>query len=256
MTLSLGWLPATAYVYILVFARVGTILMLIPALGEMTIPATMRLAFALIFSLVLLPLVQPDLPVLPDEPLQVLVYLLHELAVGLIFGAITRLIVLATGVAGSIIAFQTGLSGAQGADPINGGTQGALIGAFLSLLGVTLIFATDLHHVALLAIRDSYVIMPPSAPLMFGDAAQMAIQSAASAFIVGVQMAAPFIVLGLVFYLGMGLLARMMPQLQVFFVVMPGSIWVGLVLFALLLAMMMGWYLTHFENELAQFRGA
>jgi flagellar biosynthesis protein FliR len=48
----------------------------------------------------------------------------------------------------------------------------------------------------------------------------------------------------------------MMPQLQVFFVVMPATIWVGLILVALLLTMMMGWYLTHFENELAQFRGA
>jgi len=91
---------------------------------------------------------------------------------------------------------------------------------------------------------------------MFGDAAQMAVQSVASAFLIGVQMSAPFIVLGLVFYLGMGLLGRMMPQLQVFFVVMPATIWVGLILFALLLMMMMGWYLTHFETELAQFRGA
>jgi flagellar biosynthetic protein FliR len=74
--------------------------------------------------------------------------------------------------------------------------------------------------------------------------------------VIGVQMSAPFIVLGLVFYLGMGLLARMMPQLQVFFVVMPATIWVGLILVGLLLTMMMGWYLTHFENELAQFRGA
>ena len=68
-------------------------------------------------------------------------------------------------------------------------------------------------------------------------------------------MSAPFIVLGLVFYLGMRLLARMMPQLQVFFVIMPASIWVGLILVAILLAMMMGWYLTHFQNELQMFRG-
>jgi flagellar biosynthetic protein FliR len=77
---------------------------------------------------------------------------------------------------------------------------------------VTLIFATDLHHVALLAIKDSYLIFSPSDPLMLGDAAEMAIQSAASAFVIGVQMSAPFIVLGLVFYLGMGILGRMMPQ--------------------------------------------
>lgn len=253
--ISLNWLPATAYFYVLIFARVGSILMLMPALGEMTIPTRMRLSFALVFSLVLYPLVQPQLPALPSDVLQTIVYLLHEVAVGLILGAITRMVTMAAAVAGSVIAFQTGLSGAQGADPINGGMQGALIGAFLSMLGVTLIFATDLHHVALMAIRDSYMIFSPKDPLMFGDAAQMAIQSAASAFVIGIQMSAPFIVLGLVFYLGMGLLARMMPQLQVFFVVMPASIWVGLILVALLLAMMMGWYLTHFQNELAMFRG-
>jgi flagellar biosynthetic protein FliR len=254
MTVSLNWLPETAYFYVLIFARVGSILMLLPSLGEMTIPARLRLSFALIFSLVLYPLVSPSLPPLPGEMLQALVYLLHELAIGLILGAITRLITMAAAVAGSVIAFQTGLSGAQGADPINGGQQGALIGAFLSLLGATLIFATDLHHVALLAIRDSYTIFSPKEPLMFGDAAQMAIQSAAAAFVIGVQMAAPFIVLGLVFYLGMGLLARMMPQLQVFFVAMPATIWVGLILVGLLLTMMMGWYVTHFGNELAQLR--
>jgi flagellar biosynthetic protein FliR len=254
--ISVGWLPETAYFFVLIFSRVGSILMLMPALGEMTIPARMRLGFALVFSLVLYPLVQPSLPPLPPDVLQALVYLMHELAIGLILGAITRLITLAASVAGSVIAFQAGLSGAQGADPINGGIQGALLGAFLSMLGVTLIFATDLHHVALLAIRDSYQVFPPREPLMFADAAELALKSAASAFVIGVQMSAPFIVLGLVFYLGMGLLGRMMPQLQVFFVVMPATIWVGLVLLALLLMMMMGWYLTHFENELAVFRGS
>jgi flagellar biosynthetic protein FliR len=254
--ISLNWLPETAFLYILIFARVGSILMLIPALGEQVIPARMRLGFALVFSAVLYPIVVPTLPPLSGDVLQVIVYLLHEIAIGLILGAITRLITLAASVAGSVIAFQAGLSGALGADPANGGVQGVLIGSFLSMLGVALIFATDLHHVALMAIRDSYMIFSPTQEIMWGDAAQMAIQSTASAFVIGVQMSAPFMVLGLVFYLGMGLLGRMMPQLQVFFVAMPATIWVGLALMALLLTMMMGWYLTHFENELATIRGS
>jgi flagellar biosynthetic protein FliR len=254
--ISLNWLPETAYLYVLIFARVGSILMLMPALGEQVIPARMRLAFALIFAAVLYPLVSPTLPALTGDVLQILVYLLHEIAIGLIIGAITRLVTLAAAVAGSTIAFQIGLSGALGADPSNNGAQGVIIGSFLSMLGTALIFATDLHHVALMAIRDSYMIFSPSEPLMLGDVAQTAIQATASAFVIGVQMSAPFLVLGLVFYLGMGLLGRMMPQLQVFFVAMPATIWVGLGLLALLLTMMMGWYLTHYENELAMFRGA
>lgn len=254
--ISLNWLPEVAYFYILIFARVGSILMLIPALGEQTIPARMRLSFALVFSAVLYPLVVPTLPALTGDVMQVVVYLLHEIAIGLILGAITRLVTLAAAVAGATIAYQVGLSGALGADPANGGIQGVIIGTFLSMLGVALIFATDLHHVALFAIRDSYMIFSPSEPIMWGDAAQMAIKATAAAFVIGIQMSAPFLVLGLVFYLGMGLLGRMMPQLQVFFVAMPATIWVGMALVALLLTMMMGWYLTHFENELATLRGS
>ena len=254
--ISLNWLPETAYLYLLIFARVGTILMLMPALGEQMIPARMRLSFALLFTLVLFPLLSPSLPRLPGDMLEVIILLLHELLVGFVFGVIMRLLVSSTQVAGSVIAFQLGLSVAQSADPTNGGIQGAIIGSFLSFLGIALIFATDLHHVALAAVYDSYMIFSPTDPLMFGDAAEMVVQTVAGAFVVGVQMSAPFIVFGLVFYLGMGILARMMPQLQVFFVAMPATIGVGLILLALLLSMMMGWYLMHFEEGLATLRGA
>jgi flagellar biosynthetic protein FliR len=186
----------------------------------------------------------------------VVALVVHELVVGLILGGIMRLITMAAAIAGSVIAFQAGLSVAQTADPTQGGVQGAVIGNFLGMLGVALIFATNLHHVALYAIRDSYEIFSPTDPLMFGDAAEMALNSAAGAFIVGVQMSAPFIVLGLVFYLGMGILGRMMPQLQVFFVAMPVTIIAGMVLLALLLTMMMGWYLTHYDAQLALLRGS
>lgn len=253
---SLNWLPEAGYMYILIFARVGTMLMLIPALGEQIIPARLRLSFALAFSLVLYPMLISSLPPLPDDLLQLVLLLGHELAVGLILGAMARITVMGTQVAGSIIAFQTGLSVAQAADPSNGGIQGAIIGSFLSFLGITLIFATDLHHVALAAIHDSYMIFSPTSELMFGDVAQMAIEVVSGAFVIGVQMAAPFIVFGLVFYLGIGILSRLMPQLQVFFIAMPATISVGLILLAVLLTMMMGLYLMHFEDSLATLRGA
>lgn len=253
--ISLNWLPETAYFYILIFARVGSILMLIPALGEQVIPARIRLSFALLIAGVLYPVVSPTLPPLGGDMLQVLLYVLHEVAIGLIIGAITRLVTLAASIAGSTIAFQIGLSGALGADPSNGGIQGVILASFLAMLGTALIFATNLHHVSLMAIRDSYMIFSARDPIIFGDAAQLAIEAVSAAFVIGVQMAAPFLVLGLVFYLGMGLLGRMMPQLQVFFVIMPATIWVGLALFAILLAMMMGWYLTHYEGQLAMWRG-
>ena len=181
--------------------------------------------------------------------------LFHELAVGLIIGAIVRITVMATQVAGTIVAFQAGLSGALAADPTQMGQQGAVFSSFLSFLGITLIFATDLHHMALAAIYDSYMVLSPTDPLMFEDAMQLAVRTVSGAFMVGVQMSAPFIVFGLVFNLGAGILARLMPQLQVYFILMPANIIVGLLLFAILLVMMMGWYITAFENHLAMWRG-
>jgi flagellar biosynthetic protein FliR len=253
--ISLNWLPETAYFYLLIFARVGAMLMLIPALGETAIPARMRLGFALAMSAVLYPLISSQLPALPTNLPEIVVVVLHEVAVGLILGAIARLAVSGTQAAGAVIASSSGLSVAQAADPTNGGMQGALIGAFLSFLGIALIFATDLHHVALSAIHDSYMIFTPKEPLMFGDAAQTVVDTVAGAFVIGVQMSAPFIVFGLVFNLGMGILSRLMPQLQVFFIAMPATVGVGLILMALLLTMMMGLYLMHFEGVLAMLRG-
>ena len=255
MTIALDWLPGVAFAYILLFARIGSILMLMPALGEDMIPARMRLSFALAFSLVVYPLLAPELPPMPVDLMGILGLVFHELAIGLILGAIARITVMATQVAGAIVAFQSGLSVAMTADPTQGGIQGAVFGSFLSFLGMVLIFATDLHHMALAATYDSYMVFPLDAPLMFDDAAQLAIRTVASAFAIGVQMSAPFIVFGLVFNLGAGILARLMPALQVFFVLMPANIMVGLVLLALLLTMMMGWYLTGFENHLAMWRG-
>lgn len=255
MTIGLDWLPNTAFLYLLLFARIGAILMLMPALGEDLIPVRMRLSFALAFTLVVFPLLAPSLPAMPSEIMAIVGLLFHELAIGLMLGAIVRILLMATQVAGAIIAFQTGLSIAMTADPTQAGVQGAIFGSFLSLLAVTLIFATDLHHLALAATYDSYAVFPLDMPLMFDDAAQLAIRTVTQAFNLGIQMSAPFIVFGLVFNLGAGILARLMPAMQVFFVLMPANVMVGLVLFALLLSMMMGWYLMAFEEHLTMWRG-
>jgi len=253
--ISLNWLPETAYTYLVIFSRIGAMMMLIPGLGESSIPPRMRLGFALAMAGVIYPLASSAIPAPSADLLGVVVVVLHEIAVGLILGAIARLAVSGTQTAGAVIASAAGLSVVQAADPTNGGQQGALIGAFLSMLGITMIFATDLHHVALSAVYDSYMIFTPKEPLMFGDAGQTVLDTVAGAFVVGVQMSAPFIVFGLVFNLGMGILSRLMPQLQVYFIAMPATVGVGLVLMALLLAMMMGLYLMHYEGVLAMLRG-
>lgn len=255
MQLTVTWLPQTALVFMLIFARLGTMLMLMPGFGASGIPVRVRLSFALLFTLVMYPLIAEAYPAFPLNTYGALVMLGHELAVGFILGGVARLVMSAAQVAGATIAYQSGLAFAQSADPSAGGVQGAMIGNFIAVLGIALIFATDLHHLVLAGVYGSYELFTPTSELMLADAGQMALDTVAGSFRVGVQMAAPFIVFGLVFYLGLGILARLMPQIQVFFIAMPANISLGLLLLALLLVMMMGWYLGHIEDHLSRLAG-
>lgn len=250
--MTIAILPDIAFAYMLIFARVGTLVMLMPALGEMTIPARMRLVFALSLSLVLYPLVADAYPPIPPALPGVLALFGGELLVGFVIGLSARMISAALQVAGSTIAFQMGLGFAQGVDPTQG-IQGALFASFLSVLGITLIFATDLHHLFIAAIHDSYRLFTPGSLLPFGDAAHLAVTIFAQTFRVGVQVAAPFIAFGLVFYLGLGILSRLMPQIQIFFVALPANIMLGFIMLLVLLGATMAWFLDHVAGSIAPF---
>jgi flagellar biosynthetic protein FliR len=243
-------LPDTVAHFLLLFARIGALAMLLPALGERQVSTRIRLSFALTLTLVFYPLLSPALP---DDPLAnlpgLVVLLVGEILIGVAFGLLTRVLISATQVAGASIATNIGLGFAQTVDPV-AGQQGVVIGSFLGVVGITLIFVTDLHHVALAGIAGSYEMFPPGEPVPLDDLKDAAVMVVADAFRIGVQLSAPFLVFALVFNLGLGVLAKLMPQLQVFFIAMPVSIGVGLLLFALLVTTMMGWYLGHVETGL------
>jgi flagellar biosynthesis protein FliR len=154
-------------------------------------------------------------------------------------------------VAGSVVAYQLGLGFATAVDPTQG-QQGVMVGNFLSIVGITLIFVTDLHHLVIAALNDSYRLFRPGEVPLLGDIAALLSQTVAAAFRVGVQLAAPFLVFGLLFNLGLGVLSRLMPQMQVFFVGLPLSILLGLLILLLVIGAMMGTFLSHVEGVLHQ----
>ena len=154
---------------------------------------------------------------------------------------------------GAVVAQQLGLGFVTSIDPTLG-QQGVIIGNFLAMLGVVLIFATDTHHLIIAALDDSYTLFAPGDVPAMGDVAALASRTAASSFRIGVQLAAPFLVFGILFNLGLGVLSRLMPQMQVFFVGVPLSILIGfLILIVVLGAMMMGFldYLQGILHEIA-----
>lgn len=239
-------LPLDVFAVFLVFVRIAAALMLLPGIGEAYVSVQIRLAAAAVLTVAISPLVIGTLPILPATPLELLMLILGELVVGVLIGAAARLMMSALHVAGTVIAFQSSLGFALFIDPTQG-TQGALIAAFLSLLGLVLIFATGLHMMMIRALADSYVLFTPGQMPPVGDFAALAVRYVSSSFRIGIQIAAPFIVFGLVFYIGLGILARLLPQIQIFFIAIPLQIFLSLTIFGLVLAPMMIWFLDHFE---------
>jgi flagellar biosynthetic protein FliR len=212
----------------LAFARIGALVMLMPGLGEAAVPARVRLGFALLLSIMLAPNAAPQ----PDDVWAASGQVISEIAVGLTLGGVARILMTGLATAGQIFGLETGLAFAQINDPT--ATQaGQIISVFLGLMGVTLVFATNLHHLFIGGIRDSYEVFAPGKAPIMGDAAELALRAFSDAFRIGVQIAAPVIVAGLVFRLGLGVLARLTPQIQVFFVALPLNIMGGFLILAL-----------------------
>jgi flagellar biosynthetic protein FliR len=249
MRVDISLLPALAATFMLVFARVGAMVMLLPGFGESNIPVRVKLSIALLLTLIILPLHRAAYNVDMTSMTPLLVLMLHEIVIGIVLGATARVTLSALAVAGSVIAQQLGLGFVTAVDPTQG-QQGLLIGNFLSILGMTLLFATDTHHLVIAALNESYRIFSPGEMLPTGDVAALATRAFAAAFKIGMQLSAPFLVFGLVFNIGLGVLARLMPQMQVYFVGVPLSIMVGFLILALVLTAMMGTYLNYLVGVL------
>jgi flagellar biosynthetic protein FliR len=249
MSIDVSFLPAYAAAFMLVFARIGTMVMLLPGLGELTVSPRVRLTVALVLAAVMMPLHREAYQIDLRAFGPVLLTLGQELLTGAVLGLVARLTISALQVAGSVVANQVGLGFVTAVDPTQG-QQGMLVGNFLSVLGVTLIFATDLHHLLIAALNDSYALFRPGEMPVVGDVAGVITGTVASAFRIGVQLAAPFLVFGLLFNLGLGVLSRLMPQMQVYFVGMPLSIMAGFLILLLVLGAMMTAFLGHVEGVL------
>jgi flagellar biosynthetic protein FliR len=247
-------LPVEIYTAGLVFARVAAIVMLIPGVGEAAVPPRIRLAFALLLSLVLLPIAAPTVAAIPPLASGLAGAVIREVLIGLMIGGLLRLFLSSLSVAGEAVSLQTTLSFAQTASPL-GGTANTSLGAFLGLLGVTLIFATDLHHLFVGAIARSYTLFPPSRGVPLGDTSDLAVRTVGQAFALGVQLAAPVIVFSLVINIATGLVGRMLPQFQIFFVSTPITVLVGLSVFALSLGLIGLIWIERYEAYLQRFVG-
>jgi flagellar biosynthetic protein FliR len=247
-------LPEQAFTLLLVFVRIGTALMLLPGFGESYISPRIRLLVALTLSVVVQPALPAVFPALPESAMALFLLIFGETFIGLFIGSVARLLMAALSIGGMMIATVTGLANALTNDP-TAAQQGSIAGSFLSMMALMIILLLDLHHVLLRGVIESYQIFVPGQPILVGDISQMITRVVSKAFLLGFQIASPFIAVALIFNLGLGLLSRLMPQMQVFFIAIPLQIVVGMGILMITLPALLGWFITGFEEVTLPFAG-
>ena len=246
------FLVGELFAFLLIFCRIGAGLMIMPGIGESYISPRFRLVIALGISLLLVPTFGHLIPEVPGSPLTMFLLVLGEIIVGLFFGFIARMLVSTLHVTGTIIAYQSSLALAAFFDATQN-AQSTVIGNFLTISAIVLFFTLDIHHLMILGLADSYGLFPPGAYPPPEDMAEYLSRTLSQIFAVALQLSAPHIVFALVFYLGSGVLSRVMPNMQVFFVLMPPQILIGFfILMAMLQSIMLN-YAKFVEESLIAF---
>ena len=220
------------YRLLLVMFRTGALVMTVPAFGHISIPRILRVWFILILSFLIFPsYVAPDV-VPPSTILLLVLMILSELAVGFLLGFIVIIIFSSVQFAGHVIGLQMGLAVANVIDPLSAG-QISIIGEFYYLLSLLIFFLINGHHMVIEALVRSFELVPLGGAVFGMNIETFLIDLSFMVFIVGIKLAAPVIITLFILNTILGIVARTVPQMNVFIVGFPLAIAVGLALIAI-----------------------
>lgn len=231
-------LPLQVTGFLILFARVGAVLMLLPVFSEEAVPGRIRLLIAFAMTLGLWGLMAPTVLPAAGNADALAGTLVVELGLGLAMGMIVRLMFQAAVMAASIASVQIGLSSALIFDPALGG-QLPVLAKLVTLAATLVCLAMGLHHLWIGAIIRSYDMFQVGTVPNVGDFATLAVTTVGRAMSLSVSLAAPLLIYGIIFNVALGFSARLAPTIQVFFIAQPLNILLGIALLAVVLGAML-----------------
>ncbi len=245
-------LTLNIFQYMLVFSRFSIIFLLFPGISAAYVPVRLRLVVGLMVALVAMPLVKPMLPAQPENVADLVGLIVQEFLIGGFLGAVTQTVMSTLQLAGEVIAQASGLTNALVDDPVTQ-EQSAIVIGLLDIIAVLMIFITGAHHLLLTAAVESYSMLGAGKPLISGDMLTTLSTLLNQTFNMGIRLAAPFLVFQLVFQVASGVLARLSPQLNVYFVAMPAQIALGLTILMITLPTIMLVFMRFLDNSVRNF---
>jgi flagellar biosynthetic protein FliR len=215
--------------FLFVFIRVMSIFMMIPFIGGRSVPVQIRVAIALLLGLVITPTLPIEAP-MPESILAITFAIGKELVVGIMIGLTAKLVFSSFEMAGQLAGMQMGYSMANVLDPQTS-SQLSVMAQFYNIFAIFLFFTLDIHLIFISGLIESFKIIPPYGATLTGPLFNGVLSISTELFIVALKLAAPVSIAVLLANLGMGIVARTVPQLNVFVVGFPITIGVGLIVF-------------------------
>lgn len=245
---------AISHIYgaMVIFLRIGSMFMTIPGIGESYVAIRIRLFFSIIISLLIYPIVTKYIPTLPKDVPSLFIIMLIEIVTGIFYGMLIRILLNILQIAGLIVAVQSGLGSALFFDP-NQGSQGAIVGTFYSSLALTLFFSADTYGFLIKGIIESFQTLPPGDFFAFEDFISAVIKTIDQSFLIAFKISSPIMIIALLVLIGAGILSRLMPGIQVFFILTPIQILISFYVILFTLSGTLIWYLDSIIVMLSNF---
>jgi len=209
--------------FLLIACRVVTIIMIVPIFGGRSVPATVKIALSLLLSLILLPLIAARVTALPEAMPAFLTLVARELLVGALVGFAVLLVFTALQAAGHVVGLQMGFSLANVVNPLTA-DHASLIDQFYALLAALVFFTLNGHHALIVAIEHSFDIAPVGLANLGLPPGPVLLAWGRDLFTIASRISLPVVAALLLADIALAVIARSVPQLNVFIVGMPAKV--------------------------------
>ncbi|MCW9033685.1 MAG: flagellar biosynthetic protein FliR [Alphaproteobacteria bacterium] len=240
------------FFFFVIFSRLAAAVTVMPGFSATYVSMRIRIAFIVVFSFVLVPVLQDVMPPIPASAMAMTLIFIGEAIIGLLIGSVMRILLGALQTAGTVIAFSSSMANAMIMDPISQ-QQSAVVSVALTTMATVIIFVADLHHLMIAAYVESYTMFVPGHVPPVSDIAQLIARIVADSFSFGIQLAAPFLLISFTYNVALGTLARLMPKLNVFFVGMPLSIGLAFAGLMICIPSILMIFLKNYEETIEKF---
>lgn len=219
-------------IFLYVFIRVGMIILFSPILGSGAIPVKMRVGFILFVSILVFPVVKSQ-PMPHSRGLfELITYIALEALIGFTIAYAVRLIFAIVQLSGTLIDYQMGFGVVNVIDPQTS-SQVSITAQVQNILAILIFLALDAHHYTIQAIVESFFVLNPQKAVFSSFTMEFVMQLITGTFVTAIKLSAPLTAILFFLSVGLGLVARTVPQMNVFIVGFPLQISVGLAMLAL-----------------------